>query len=94
MKNLLVIIGLSLLSQTCFGQQFKRIPVDLIYKQHVSKFLIKQDSIVKEYDRPMLEVETLAIKITDVFFSDVMKDGFLIIDFYLFKTFHDMTGDL
>ena len=70
MKTSLLIFLLSLWFLVSYCQQSKKIPPEEIYNLRTSKFLLLiRDSSVEEYDGPLLEVEKLAIKISDVFFN-------------------------
>ena len=70
MKTTFLIILLSLLHLAGYCQQNEKIPAEKVYNLHTSKFLLRlNDSLVREYDRPLIEVETIAIKIIDVYFN-------------------------
>jgi hypothetical protein len=73
MRIILLIILFSFLTKRCCGQE-KRISIGIIYKLHTSNFLLKKDSIVEVYDKPLIEVEKIAVKFTDVFYNNETKE--------------------
>ncbi len=76
--NCFLIISFFLLANGEGFGQFKRIPTSLIYKQHVRKYLVKQDSLIKIYDNPLIEVHKLAIKINSASYNNNTKELTLI----------------
>lgn len=54
--------------------QMKELSVDSVYKYHVNKFLIKQDSLIKVYADALIEVRRFYIKIDKVFFDKASKE--------------------
>lgn len=71
MKTILLIILFSLSYLVCYCQQNSKIRPKEIYNLYTSNFLLRiNDSLVRVYDQPLVEVEKLAIKITDAFFNN------------------------
>ncbi len=73
MRNYFLIVSFILLGAHTFCQS-KEISVKTIYRYHVTKFLVKQDSLIKEYDDPLIETHKFYIAISKAFFDSKSKE--------------------
>lgn len=73
MKRILLIISVLLIDKkgVC---QFKKISNDIIYKQRTNQFLIKEDSLIKTFEYSLIEVNHLAIEISDAFYNNASNE--------------------
>jgi hypothetical protein len=54
--------------------QKKIIPVEMIYKQKVDHYLIKQDSLIKSYELPLIEVNKFHVVFEKALYSYETKE--------------------
>lgn len=72
MKKYILIALLTSTLLQCFAQ-IEKIPTDIIYSKRANGFFIKEDSLVRQYTSPIIEVNKLGVKIINAFYDKRSK---------------------